>query len=538
MSDNRSPTVSETFARRLHVLTSPAVGDVLARGLRGIEKESLRVVPGGSLAMTPHPRELGSALTHPLLTTDYSEALIELITATEHDAALTLAQLDELHRFVYAHLGEELLWTHSMPGRLPEDNEIPIAEYGTSNIGRLKHVYRQGLALRYGRTMQCIAGIHYNYSLNEEAWRLLHAAEPSPATAIDYQSARYFALIRNFRRTSWLLMYLFGASPALDRGFLRGKPHTLETFDADTLYRPYATSLRMSDLGYSNTTAQAALRPDYDTLSGYLDALARAVSEPYAPYEAIGTHRNGEWMQINTNVLQIENEFYSTIRPKRIAQSGERPLHALAARGVQYVEIRCLDIDPFEPCGISLEAARFLDAYALVCALDDSPPLPGEAQAEANANFGRVTLEGRKPGLALTRDGHEVPLVQWGNELLDKMERAARALDVVSGGDAHVRALAAQRAKLADPEATPSARVLRTMRERGQSFFAFGLAQSEAHAAYFRARPLDAATARAADELAARSLAQQAELERDEAPDSFDAFVAAYRGYTLERFSV
>ena len=538
MSDIQTPLQSEAFAQRLSALTSPNAQGVLVRGLRGIEKESLRVTRDGALAMTPHPRVLGSALTHPSLTTDYSEALIELITPAQESPEQVIARLDELHRFVYAQLGEELLWTNSMPGALPADDDIPIAEYGVSNIGRLKHVYRHGLALRYGRTMQCIAGIHYNYSLSEEAWRLLHAQHPSSANAVDFQSACYLALIRNFRRTNWLLMYLFGASPALDRAFLRGRPNALESFDEQTLYRPYATSLRMSDLGYSNTTAQAALQPNYDTLPGYLDALARAVSEPYPAYEAIGTHRNGSWVQINTNVLQIENEFYSTIRPKRVTYSGERPLHALASRGIQYVEARCLDIDPFEPCGISVETARFLDAYLLVCALEDSPSLPPAAYAEANANFGSVTLEGRKPGLTLSRDARQISLRDWAGELLDKVETAARALDAARGDDGYQRAVAAQRAKLADPDSTPSARVLRTMREHGQSFLAFGLAQSEAHAAYFRARPLDEAATRAMHELAERSLAEQAELEARDRSASFDDFVHDYRNYTLERFSV
>jgi glutamate--cysteine ligase len=538
MADIQISSNSEAFAQRLSVLTSPAAQGVLARGLRGIEKESLRIEPDGALAMTPHPRALGSALTHPSLTTDYSEALIELITPAEATPEQVIARLDELHRLVYSQLGDELLWTNSMPGSLPADDEIPIAEYGTSNIGRLKHVYRHGLALRYGRTMQCIAGIHYNFSLSEDAWRLLHAQRPTNATAVDFQSACYLALIRNFRRTNWLLMYLFGASPALDEAFLRGRPHALERFDESTLYRPYATSLRMSDLGYSNTTAQAALQPSYDTLAGYLDALARAVSEPYPPYEAIGTHRDGAWVQINTNVLQIENEFYSTIRPKRVTYSGERPLHALASRGVQYVEVRCLDIDPFEPSGISVETARFLDAYLLMCALADSPALPPPAYAEANANFGRVTLEGRKPGLTLARDGAAVSLRDWADELMEPIEAAARALDALAGGDAYASAVAEQRVKLRDPDATPAARVLRTMRERGQSFLRFGLAQSEAHAAYFRARPPAADALEAAQELAERSLREQAELERRDAPDSFDDFVNDYRGYTLDRFSV
>jgi glutamate--cysteine ligase len=540
MPDTTSTRTNDVLAQRLSVLSAGPQRDALTRGLRGIEKESLRVTRDGHLATTPHAAALGSALTHPSLTTDYSEALIEIITPAEHDASITLDKLDELHRFVYAVLARdgEMLWNESMPGLLPASDEgIPIARYGNSNIGRLKYVYRMGLALRYGRTMQCIAGIHYNYSLNEDVWRALHAHDQSTASQTDYQSERYLALIRNFRRTSWLLMYLFGASPALDARFLRGRAHTLDSFDADTLYLPYATSLRMSDLGYSNTTGQSALHADYDTLPGYLEALAQAVSQPYPPYEAIGTHRDGEWVQINTNVLQIENEFYSTIRPKRVTYPGERPLHALAARGVQYVEVRCMDIDPFEPTGISLEAARFLDAYLLACALDESAQLPEADYAEANENFGIVTKEGRKPGLKLTRDGQPVAMQDWAAELFAKIEQAAALLDAAKGGDEHARSLAVQRAKLADASLTPSARVLQTMREQQQSFLQFALTQSERHAAHFLSRPLDAQATAQFEALARESLDQQAKLEREEI-GSFDAFVAAYRAYTLNRYSV
>ena len=540
MPDTTSTRTNDVLAQRLSVLSAGPQRDALTRGLRGIEKESLRVTHDGHLATTPHAAALGSALTHPSLTTDYSEALIEIITPAEHDASITLDKLDELHRFVYAVLARdgEMLWNESMPGLLPASDEgIPIARYGNSNIGRLKYVYRMGLALRYGRTMQCIAGIHYNYSLNEDVWRALHAHDQSTASQTDYQSERYLALIRNFRRTSWLLMYLFGASPALDARFLRGRAHTLDSFDADTLYLPYATSLRMSDLGYSNTTGQSALHADYDTLPGYLEALAQAVSQPYPPYEAIGTHRDGEWVQINTNVLQIENEFYSTIRPKRVTYPGERPLHALAARGVQYVEVRCMDIDPFEPTGISLEAARFLDAYLLACALDESAQLPEADYAEANENFGIVTKEGRKPGLELTRDGQPVAMQDWAAELFAKIEQAAALLDAAKGGDEHARSLAVQRAKLVDASLTPSARVLQTMREQQQSFLQFALTQSERHAAHFLSRPLDAQATAQFEALARESLDQQAKLEREEI-GSFDAFVAAYRAYTLNRYSV
>jgi glutamate--cysteine ligase len=535
---NSAAPFTDAFLHRLSALAAGPRAHALRMGLRGIEKESLRVTSNGELATTPHPRAFGSALSHPLITTDYSEALVELITPAEHELTRTLEQLDDLHRYVYAHLGDEVLWNDSMPGRLPADQDIPIAWYGTSNIGMLKHVYRRGLSLRYGRTMQCIAGIHYNYSLHEDVWRAWQALDNKTALSpVDFQSERYFALIRNFRRSSWLLMYLFGASPALDSQFLRDRPNTLETFDATTLYLPYATSLRMSDLGYTNNPAQAALLPSYDTLDGYLDVLARAVSEPYPTYEAIGTQRDGEWVQINTNVLQIENEFYSTIRPKRITQPGERPLHALSSRGVQYIEVRCLDIDPFEPTGISLETSRFMDAYLLYCALEDSPLLPQHASAEANDNFALITKFGRKPGLTLSRDGRDVPMQTWGLDLLDRIEPVAKALDALHGIDEHVRALATQRARLMDVSLTPSARVLQTMRDKNQSFDSFAMELSATHAAHFRSRPLSAEQEREFAAQARKSFDDQANIERNEA-GSFDAFVAAYRAYTLNRISV
>jgi glutamate--cysteine ligase len=539
MPNSNSPSPSNSaLLRRLSALATGPHGAALRRGLRGIEKESLRVRSDGTLATTPHPPAFGSALTHPLITTDYSEALVELITPADPDVAITMERLDQLHRFAYEHLGDELLWNESMPGPLPADQDIPIAWYGTSNIGMLKHVYRRGLSMRYGRTMQCIAGIHFNYSLDEDVWRAWAALDNrSGESMVDFQSERYFALIRNFRRSNWLLMYLFGASPALNRQFLRGRPNTLETFDANTLYLPYATSLRMSDLGYTNNPAQAALLPSYDTLDGYLDVLAKAVSEPYPPYQAIGTQRDGEWLQINTNVLQIENEFYSTIRPKRVTEPGERPLHALSTRGVQYIEVRCLDIDPFEPTGITLETSRFMDAYLLYCALDDSPLLPRAASEEANVNFARITTEGRKPRLTLLRDSSEVSMRGWAEELLDAMEPVSQALDTLHGTDEHMRAMATQRARLADVSLTPSARVLATMRDKKQGFDTFALTLSQQHAEYFRGRPLGEDAEREMLALSAESLENQARIERDEI-GTFDALVNTYSGYTLGRLGV
>lgn len=526
--------------QRLALIMQPANRDLLGQGLSGIERETLRVEGNGELALTPHPQALGSALTNDEITTDYSEALLEFITPPQHDAAAVIARLDEIHQFAYRKLGAQLLWSDSMPPALPPEDVIPIADYGTSHVGMLKHVYRRGLALRYGKPMQCIAGIHYNFSLAEPVWELLREAEGSKDSARDYQSARYVALIRNFRRYSWLLMYLFGASPVLHAEFLRGRNHGLDSFDEGTLGLPYATSLRMSDLGYQNS-AQSEVSPCYDCLPSYIDALTQAVSQPHPAYEALGTKRDGEWIQLSTNLLQIENEFYATIRPKRVTYSGERPVQALARRGVQYVEVRCIDIDPFQPVGIDVDTARFIDAFLLFCAFENSPSCSNAENIENRDNFAHVVKEGRKPGLVLHRGGEAITLSDWAEDLLDRIDRTAAAFDAQRGGAHYAHSMALQRAKVQDVTLTPSARVMAVLEPlrgtKGGAFQAFALDQSKRHAQTLRDMPLEPAVVDHFETLARKSLDTQAELERTQVGD-FDAFVAAYRAGTLGTVTV
>ncbi|MEX6663839.1 glutamate--cysteine ligase [Pseudomonas sp. W2-17] len=524
--------MSELLNRRLTLLGEHSNLSLLEKCLHGIERECLRVTGEGRLAQTPHPEALGAALTNEQITTDYSESLLEFITPALANPADTLESLDKIHRFAYSKLGSEYIWSPSMPCPLPAEADIPIAYYGTSNIGKLKYVYRQGLALRYGKTMQCIAGIHYNFSLPEAIWPVLKQDAKFEGDNRDFQSESYIGLIRNFRRYSWLLMYLFGASPALDASFLRGRSHQLEQFDADTLYLPYATSLRMSDLGYQSN-AQADLTPCYNDLLTYTDSLRRAVATPYAPYVEIGTHKDGEWIQLNTNVLQIENEYYSTIRPKRVTYSGERPIQALVARGVQYVEVRCLDINPFLPVGIDLQQSRFIDAFILYCALHDSPQLANNECGNASTNFLTVVKEGRRPGLQLNRNDTTIDLKVWANEMLDTIRPICQLLDASQGTDQHVKSLDVQRAKVADTSLTPSAQVLAAMTEHKEGFTAFSLRQSQVHADHFRSNPLSAEDQTHFETKARESLAQQAELEQTEEKVDFDTFVGAYQASIL-----
>lgn len=522
----------QQLKHRLTLLTTNENGHLLTGGLRGIERETLRVNVNGQINLSEHPVTLGSALTHPKITTDYSEALLEFITSASINCEVALGELDEIHRFAYTELGEQMLWSQSMPCDLPDEQDIPIACYGQSHIGMLKHVYRRGLAVRYGKSMQCIAGIHYNYSVDDAIWSVLHdsAIHLTDEEKKDVQSEGYIALIKNFNRYNWLLMYLFGASPALLSNFLRGKNHQLNVLSEDTLYLPYATSLRMSDLGYQNN-AQDGLMPPYNTLMEYMRSLSRAVSKPYAPYEAIGAQKNGEWIQINTNVLQIENEFYATIRPKRVINAGERPVEALCSRGVQYVEVRCMDINPFEPLGINLETSRFLDVFLLFCILIESPQTNQKEWLENTSNFAKTVKEGRKPDLKLQHLGSDVGLVSWGLDLLTQMTEVAQVLDEQNGGTAFMQSLEAQKEKLLNPDKTPSAQVLAAINAHDGSFTKFALAQSKIFADDFKSRSLSDEQLNAFKAMVQTSLTEQAHIERVQVGD-FDSFINDYRSRT------
>jgi len=226
--------------------------------------------------------------------------------------------------------------------------------------------------------------------------------------------------------------------------------------------------------------------------------------------------------------LQIENEFYATIRPKRVIHSGERPVEALCARGVQYIEVRCMDVDPFTPLGINLETSRFLDAFLLFCALDESPltnPVEGNENTE---NFALTVKQGRLPGLKLRQNGHEISLQQWGNDLLDKISAMASILDEQHGSAEHTQSLQVQRNKLANPDRTPSAHVLQEIRRHGGSFASFALHQSRELAEQFRARPPSNEVMLEFKTMAQTSLEQQAMLETTQT-GSFDEFIRDYR---------
>ena len=520
---------NDSLHRRIERLSG--AGERLRAGFKGVEKESLRSRPDGRIAATPHPPALGSALTHPWLTTDYSEALLEFVTPPFRHRSEVVDDLANLHRFVARNIGDELLWAASMPCGIASDADIPIARYGSSNSGRLRHVYRVGLGHRYGRMMQVIAGVHFNYSLAPEFWPVL--AESGAAhgehrswhgTGRALTDSHYFGLIRNLFRNGWLLLYLFGASPALARSFLPDGAPGLEPLGTDTWHAPWGTSLRMSDIGYTNRVP-GGIGIRYDDLYRYAASLHRAITTPHPPWEALGVRGGGEYRQLNANLLQMENEFYSSVRPKQPTRRGERPTEALQRRGVRYVELRSVDLDPMSPIGLTEERMAFLEVFMLFCLLTDSPLLAPAERRAIDENQTRVAVRGRDPAVTLVRNGAEVPLRDWAAEVLDEIAAVAelvRAPEDDPSAAVREAALCVER-----PEATPSARVLEEMKRFGDSHFEYVLDLSRRHFGNLRREPLPPAEAARFEAAATDSIARQAALEAGDRV-SFEEYLADY----------
>ena len=492
---------------------------------RGIERECLRVNSSGELARTPHPAALGAKLTHPWITTDYAEALLEFITPPSQDLDFPMQFLRDIHRFSASALGDELMWAGSMPCALGEDADIAIADYGHSNTARFKEVYRLGLGLRYGRQMQAIAGAHYNWSLPEAFWLSLQDCCADSGALQDFIDKRYFGLVRNFLRFGWLIPYLFGASPALSESFLRGGKSELQVLSPGTLYGPLATSLRMSDLGYQNR-AQANLQVSFNSLDEYTEGLEAAIRTPDPFYEALGVRKNGQWQQLNANLLQIENEFYAGIRPKRIGRLGERPALALKRYGVQYLEVRLFDLNPMVDIGISPEQADFADVLLMMCLFRDSPPITCREQAENDENKRRVVNQGRNPELQLLVHNREQALRPLAHQLFDDMIAMADMLDTAYSTERHTHTLQRLRERIDHPELTPSAQVLDGIRQAG-GFSTYCLDLAHRHRRDLLAQPLAADTQAQFASSVQESLAAQQALESAE-QGSFDDYVARY----------
>lgn len=502
---------------------------------RGIEREALRVLPEGKLSQHGHYSNLGSALTHSEITTDYSETLLEFITPVSYSPEHAIAQLQDIQKYTFTNIDGELLWPMSMPCFVDDADKVPLAQYGSSNIGKMKTVYRQGLKNRYGSMMQVIAGIHFNFSFSQNFWHVVQdlQAPNSKQPLNDFISERYFAILRNYKHYCWLIPYLYGSSPALCQSFLQGKDPKLpfKKSPSGALYLDYATSLRMSDLGYTSTE-QSSLKICYNNLHDYVDGVQQAIGLKSTKFSDIGVKVDGEYQQLNTNVLQIENELYAPIRPKQVIKSGEKPSQALRERGVEYIEVRALDVNPFVDTGISIEQIHFLDIFITYCAFIENNHLDCDLQKKYEDNMNEVVLRGRDPQLLLSDVNHQgqvslKSIATWGNELFDQMAQVATLLDKAYKTTQYSASIDRERAKINDASLTPSAKILALMNEQSLSLSSYSLDQAAKYREETLARNYQFYSHQHFIEGVERSHQAQREIEASDTLN-FDDFLADY----------
>lgn len=445
---------------------------------RGVERETLRILPNGALSKTPFPADIGSALTHPWITTDFAESMLEFITPVNTNIDYMLTFLRDLHRYANVNIHDELMWPLSMPCFVANEDDIILAHYGQSNEGQFKTLYREGLKNRYGAMMQTISGVHYNFSLPMAFWQARDGVKNAEEDK-EVISEGYFRLIRNYYRFGWVIPYLFGASPSVCGSFIKD-PEKLKAFASQTggsCYLPYATSLRLSDIGYTNN-AQKQLGITFNHLDTYVEGLRRATHTKSAEFSQIGIKVDGKYRQINDNILQIENEFYAPIRPKRVPKKDETPSSALLRGGIEYIEVRSLDINPFSPIGITEDQIRFVDLFLIWCALAPAPELSSDELQCTKVNWNRVIMEGRKPGqiISMGCGSYHEPLAKVGHDLFKDLLRVADVLDHTDEKKRYRNVCERLDTMFDNPELTLSARTLQAISDMGTSKFGFALA--------------------------------------------------------------
>ncbi len=501
------------------------VKDTLTQNLIGIEKESLRVSKDGSISQEPHPEAYGSPLTNPAITTDFSEALVELVTEPFDSADKALNELAKIQHFVNHHLTpNERFWPASMPCILRGHTNIPIAQYGSSNLGIMKTVYRRGLANRYGSVMQAIAGIHFNYSFSLDFWQAYRdfmSPDMSVRNFIDYH---YMGLTRNVMRYGWIITYLFGASASVCKSFMKDyHEHDLEEFDDNTFYLPYATSLRMGDIGYQNSQEEEkGVKANYNSLYHYIQSLRAAMQTSCQDFEEIGLKKDGEYQQLNTNILQIANEYYASVRPKPLLHGMDRPLRALTNNGIGYIEIRSLDVNPLISLGIDKPQIQFLEVFLLFCLLQDSAAISTSEQFNIDNNDNLVAHKGRQSGLMLSNNGKEILLQDWAKEIFAGIKDCSKLLT-----KEHQKSVQKMLSRISDPDLTPSSMMLEEMKQKELGFFEYVDKFSHQNRELYQGKSIDNDYFDALEKLVISSHKEQLKIEEEDEL-SFDDFIEGY----------
>ena len=409
--------------------------DEMLSGSFGIEWESLRARGDGELALTPHPELFGDKLKNPLVTTDFSESQIEIITPTFNTIDETFDTFSLIADLVNASLPyDEYLWFQSIPCILPYGDQIPIAQY--SGEGKSSQRYREDLAKKYGLKKQMISGIHFNFSFSDEFLKKIYELEESPLTFKEFKNNVYLKIARNYLRYCWLIIYLTGCSIGSHNTFSRDCIRLMDAEDDyGSFYSTKGPSFRNSSCGYKNLKE---LLPSYESVDAFVNDINSFIE-------------NGD--------LSEAKELYTQIRLK--PKNPQDLLNSLKNDGIEYIEVRTLDVNPFYQCGLIRQDMKFLHLFLIYMFIKDETDY-ADWQREAKINEENTAEKAYVDSMRLLRDGKEVTLKSWASEIINEMYGMCEVMGV---DEFNILNLMLNR--ISNPDLTYGKRLLLLIKEKG-----------------------------------------------------------------------
>ena len=408
--------------------------DEILRGNFGVEREGLRVGVKGELSKNKHPKVFGNKIMNPYITTDFSESQLELITPVFNTSKEVYDFLNALYDIVALEIGDEYIWPESMPCIIPEDREIPIATFCKCKQGEEARAYREELLRKYGGKIQLISGIHYNFSLDDDVLNKLYENSSKKEDFKTFKDSLYLKIVRNYLRYRWFLIYLLGSTGVVHSSYKGECLKKLDNISQGAYSCECIVSYRNSDCGYGN---RVTLFADYTSTREYVNSVKRF---------------------INDGLIQSPKEFYSSVRPK--GKNPNKILESLLDEGIQYLEYRSIDINPFSKGGISLEDLEFLELFNLYLLFKEESNYK-DWQIDGLENQKNIARNGGLD-IELIRDGEKISKVEWGLEILNEIRDINHILNLGKG-----ELIDAQIEKIKDYKKTNTYRFIELVKEKG-----------------------------------------------------------------------
>lgn len=392
------------------IIKENSLGLDIKKGRFGIEKESLRVNENGELALTNHPKFFGDKIKNPYITVDFSESQIEMITPTESSVEKAYDFLRNIHEIVATNLKDEYLWSQSVPPILPSEELIPLGKFPQN---KELEKYREKLALKYGRKKQLLSGIHFNFSFDDEFLKELYELSKEKTSFKEFKNNIYLKISRNYFKYGWMIIYLLGASPVIHETYLQKCIDKMKKFTEDTYYFEDLVSFRNGSCGYRN---EKDFFVNYESVDKYVESLERLIEK-----ESISSAK----------------EYYSPIRLK--TKNPKEILLELKNSGIEYLEFRSIDLNPFSEIGIEKADLEFLHLFILFLFLKDDEPFEEKDYFRYLKNQEILANKGNSDEFRLICcEDKNVSPKEYSIVILEEIERHLKAIGAFTNKDEKV----------------------------------------------------------------------------------------------------